>query len=471
MNFMHRVTYPWNRELIASLPKVRLHEHALSTIKPMRAWNIAKKHGLTERDPYTGLLRESLPAMSGFTRFSDLFRKTADGELPLDIGGYPIQSDHFALQYDLRRGDFDQFDRILAVIQGHRHPPGVIQTLDDLEEVLRAYLDRCLIDRCLYSELQINIGMSDALQGIGTPLDKRNAFLDTLKQLQDEYRGRVDFAFLHCFNKTAASGIGRTGEERGARAVDLLLHAHKRHPGLFVGMQSAGNERDESGWGDHLLPAYIEIRKAGLGAAAHAGEQIGVWHMLHTLLTLGCGVPLLHAEYRNEKDFHAALESEAKNILSAQNITSRLERLGHGCQAIEHPLALALVKKLGITLEVCPLMNLSLGMPIHRDENGKPHADGTPQRVHRIEDHPAYELMDKDVSITFSCDNESLGGGHLHEIYEALARGGLSFAQAAKSNLDGIRSSFAPADVRQRLEKATQEWLKMANSGSLAVQH
>lgn len=173
-----------------------------------------------------------------------------------------------------------------------------------------------------------------------------------------------------------------TTHDQAIEASIWLREAEKIVPGVFVGIESAGHEKDESGWPIHLKAGYEEIQKLGLGCEAHGGEGIGVEHMLDVVRTLP------------------------------------ITRLAHGFQVIEDEDAISEVKKKDITLIMMPLINLKLGACVHgvkdKDNNIIPKAKskgGEKCYITELHNHPFYELLRKyELKIALGSDNPCMGG-------------------------------------------------------------
>ena len=82
------------------------------------------------------------------------------------------------------------------------------------------------------------------------------------------------------------AGDDKTTHERTLEAAGWLEEAQKIVPNVFVGIESAGHEKDESGWPVHLKAGYERVHDLGLGCEAHGGEGIGVEHMLDVAKSL-----------------------------------------------------------------------------------------------------------------------------------------------------------------------------------------
>ncbi|MQA05391.1 MAG: adenosine deaminase [Streptosporangiales bacterium] len=117
-------------------------------------------------------------------------------------------------------------------------------------------------------------------------------------------------------------------------------------------------------------------------------------------------------------------------------------RVGHGIRAVEDHALVERLARDGVTLEVCPWSNVSLGV------YGKP------------ADVPLRRLYDAGVRIALGADDPLLFGPRLAEQY-ALARDELGFTDSELAELarQSVTGSAAPDDVRARLLAGIDDWL------------
>jgi adenosine deaminase len=117
-------------------------------------------------------------------------------------------------------------------------------------------------------------------------------------------------------------------------------------------------------------------------------------------------------------------------------------RLGHGVRSAEDPELLDRLVAAGVTLEVCPASNVSLGV------YAKPG------------DVPLRRLVDAGARVALGADDPLLFGSRLVEQYE-IARTVHGFTDAELAGLarGSIEGSAAPPDVRSRLLTAITAWL------------
>jgi adenosine deaminase len=203
----------------------------------------------------------------------------------------------------------------------------------------------------------------------------------------------------------ARSAAGATGVEIGlivaasrtrhpleARTLARLAARHAGDgPGQVVGFGLSNDER--RGVTAEFAPAFRIARQAGLVSVPHAGELLGAAHV---------------AEVVNEL---------------------RPNRLGHGVRAAEDRAVLDRLAASGITLELCPLSNVALGV------------------YPKVESVPVRTIMESGAAVSLSADDPLIFGSRLVDQYEALRSAhGLSdadLAALAKSSIAASRASDA----------------------------
>ena len=379
------------QDMIDDLPICDIHVHLPGVISPNIAWDLGVKNKLvTIEKKSNGKYSysngpNSLAVENPHEHYTDIFERS----FYLDDMGRVKN-----LRYNIGFESFKSFDRIMATIQGHRYPPGGIQTKDDMLFVLDKYLDECIRQKIFYTELQQNIKIAYLLFPNEKPENARKQlyllFQDVIKKYQNN---GVKLRFLHCFNKTQIAGEKKSTHERTLEAASWLEEAQKIAPGIFVGIESAGHEKDKTGWPIHLKAGYEKVKELGLGCEAHGGEGIGVEYMLDVVKTLP------------------------------------ITRLAHGFQILEDIDVIEYVKQSGITLIMMPVINLNLGLCLHVKEKNKgeyiPCAKTKGGKRIYIRDlwkHPFFELFRKHkMKITLSSDNPNIGGMPIKNIISTLA--------------------------------------------------
>ena len=209
---------------------------------------------------------------------------------------------------------------------------------------------------------------------------------------------------------TARTGVGigvvvaanRTRHPLDARALARLAGQYAGRG--VVGFGLSNDER--RGRAEDFEAAFRIARRAGLLSDPHGGELAGAGSVAACL-------DRLHAD-----------------------------RIGHGVRAVEDPALLARLAEAGVTLEVCPLSNVALGV------------------VERAADVPLAALRAAGVQVALGADDPLLFGGRLTAQY-AIARESLGCSDADLAELarGSVRASTAPAQVRERLLSGIDAWL------------
>jgi adenosine deaminase len=208
----------------------------------------------------------------------------------------------------------------------------------------------------------------------------------------------------------AATGVGiaviiaanRTRHPLDARTLARLAAQYAGRG--VVGFGLSNDER--RGRAEDFAPAFRIAARAGLLSDPHGGELSGPASVAACLDALGAG------------------------------------RIGHGVRAADDPALVDRIAHAGVTLEVCPMSNVRLGV------------FDKPEQV------PLRTLVDGGVRVALGADDPLLFGSRLVEQY-AVARDELGFDDAALAALarDSVRGSRAPDEVRRRLLAGIDDWL------------
>ena len=141
------------------------------------------------------------------------------------------------------------------------------------------------------------------------------------------------------------------------------------------------------------------------------------------------------------------LAPHAGELLGAASVSAALDRLhanriGHGVRSVEDPEVVKRLAATGITLEVCPSSNVSLGVA--------PDAAAVPVRA----------LFEAGVPVALGADDPLLFGRRLVTQYQ-IARDVHDFTPPELAELArmSVLGSVAPASVRTRLLAAIDTWL------------
>jgi len=208
----------------------------------------------------------------------------------------------------------------------------------------------------------------------------------------------------------AATGVGIgiiLGANRTRHPLDARTLARLAAQYAGRGVVGFGLSNDERrGPAQDFERAFRIADRAGLRLSPHAGELVGP-HSVQVSLDL------LHAD-----------------------------RIGHGVRAVEDPALVERLAKDEVTLEVCPVSNVALGVA--------PAATAVPVRV----------LFEAGVPIALGADDPLLFGPRLVSQYE-LARDVHGFTRPELAALArmSVTGSAAPAHVQARLLAGIDAWL------------
>ncbi|WP_100933950.1 hypothetical protein [Candidatus Chlamydia corallus] len=350
--------------IIKSLPKADIHVHLPGTITPQLAWILGLKNRFLKWSHNFWTDDRLLSPKNPHKKYSNIFRNFQDIR-------HEKEPNLSLLEFNIIDYDFNSFDRVMATVQGHRFPPGGIQNEEDLLLILNNYLQQCLNDNIIYTEVQQNIRLAHVLY---SSLSEKQARMNFYKVLfsasQMFYKHGITLRFLNCFNKTFSPKIN--SKEPAQEAVEWLKEVHSEFPGLFVGIQSAGAESSPGACPKLLASGYKNAYESGFGCEAHAGEGIGFRYLQNTINALP------------------------------------LHRIAHGFQAIENPDTIEDIRDRKLTLVMAPIINLILGATVHRYENN---IKINKRRITTLHEHPFFDLFRKHgLKIALSSDNPQMGG-------------------------------------------------------------
>ena len=159
-------------------------------------------------------------------------------------------------------------------------------------------------------------------------------------------------------------------------------------------------------------PHFTRARAEGLHSVPHAGETTGPQTVWDALRLLGA------------------------------------ERIGHGTSSAQDPVLLAHLAQTGIPLEVCPSSNLAT------------------RAVASLEEHPLRAFVEAGLTVTINSDDPPMFGTSLNREY-ALAADLLGLDEAGLADLarTAVRASFAPEDVKKRIEYEIDAHLAASTEG------
>ncbi|WP_412543821.1 adenosine deaminase [Longispora sp. K20-0274] len=190
----------------------------------------------------------------------------------------------------------------------------------------------------------------------------------------------------------------RRSVDRAWRSLDLAER--------YAGVVAVGLAGDEAFPGDPFVEVFAAARDRGVHVVHHAGEACGPASIRQAV---GAG---------------------------------RTERIGHGITILDDPDLVAEVRERGLALEVCPSSNVALGF------------------ARTLADHPLPRLRDAGLLVTINTDIPSLIGTPLASEYSRVRDAfGYDDRVVAELARNGVRASFAPDAVRDRILADIDAWL------------
>ena len=266
----------------------------------------------------------------------------------------------------------------------------VLRTPDDVRRLLRETAEDERAEGSGWLEIQVDpSGYATMFGGITTTLE---LVLDAARAATE--RTGVGIGIVVAANRTKhpldAKTLARLARQyAGAGVCGFGLSNDERR----------GRARDFEG-------AFRIARRAGLLSDPHGGELVGPESVRECLDELGA------------------------------------DRIGHGVRAADDPRLAERIARDGVTLEVCPASNVSLGV------------------AERAADVPVRRLLDSGVRLALGADDPLLFGSRLLRQYE-LARDVYGFGDPEIAELArmSVHGSAAPEDTRKRLLADIDAWL------------
>jgi adenosine deaminase len=130
---------------------------------------------------------------------------------------------------------------------------------------------------------------------------------------------------------------------------------------------------------------------------------------------------------------HAGETGICENILESIRLL-HADRIGHGVYAYKDRYTMDYLIQNQIPLEMCPMSNLNTGI------------------VNSYEEHPIKRYFDEGVNITLNTDNRTVSDVTLTDEYVSLITKQLfTLDEVVRVIKNGIRSSFAPEDVKKNI--------------------
>ena len=271
----------------------------------------------------------------------------------------------------------------------------VLRTEEDVRRLVHEAAEDDKRDGSRWLEIQVDpSGYAARFGGI-------TAFTDLVLDAVDEARRDVGIGMA------VVIAANRTRHPLDARTLARLAAQYAGRGVVGFGLSNderRGNTRE-------FAPAFRIAEQAGLLLVPHGGELLGAD-------SARLCVEELHAE-----------------------------RLGHGIRAVEDPDLLDLVVSRGITLEVCPVSNVALG--VYSDLSSVPLPD----------------LMAAGASIALGADDPLLFGSQLAGQYATMrAAHELTDDQLADLARSSIHASRAPEEDKSSWLGEIDDWLGMMST-------
>lgn len=266
----------------------------------------------------------------------------------------------------------------------------VLRTEDDVRRLVREAAVDDAADGSVWTEIQVDpSGYAARFGGV-------TAFTDLVL---DAVRDAAETAGIGMGVVIAAN---RTRHPLDARTLARLAAQYAGRGVYGFGLSNDERRGDTSAFG----PAFAIAERAGLASVPHGGELLGPAHVTQCL-----------------------------DHLSP-------DRLGHGVRSAEDPRVLERIADAGITLEVCPSSNVSLGV------------------YETLEEVPVRTLMEAGIGVSLGSDDPLLFGSRLAGQYSVLrAAQEFSDAELAELARGSINGSLAPDEIKKPALAGIDAWL------------
>ena len=228
----------------------------------------------------------------------------------------------------------------------------------------------------------------------------------------------------------ALGAIVRSALE-GPRVIDAILAACP--PGMTVRVFMGMRHNEYSGLGKEIIEDSLSWKDL-TGLDLHGPEYLPL-------------EPWTADVWKRARQVGKYNKAHAGEIMPASFVRRCVEelavtRIEHGVRAIEDPTVLTLLKERNITLDVCPISNVKLGV----------------EGISSYPDHPIQRLSQAGIPCTINTDDPFLFGNTLTEEYCALHQhfqyDGRSMGQFAKN---GFKVAITDENTRSR-------WLEALDS-------
>ena len=265
----------------------------------------------------------------------------------------------------------------------------VLRTEDDVRRLVTEAAIDDAADGSVWTEIQVDPS------GYGARFDGITNFTDLVL---DAVREAGETAGIGMSVVIAAN---RTRHPLDARTLARLAAQYAGRGVCGFGLSNDERRGDTAAFG----PAFAIAERAGLASVPHGGELRGADHVTQCL-------DHLHPK-----------------------------RLGHGVRSAEDPRVLDRIANAGITLEVCPTSNVSLGV------------------YETLEEVPVRTLTEAGVQVSLGSDDPLLFGSRLDGQY-AVLRAAQEFTDDELADLarGSIRGSNASDDIKAKALSGIDDW-------------
>lgn len=293
-------------------------------------------------------------------------------------------------------------------LPGHERGPEGLRdayVFRSFHDFLRLYIavSRCLVSVQDVRDVVVDLARRHAAMGVRyaevtfTPLTHRTRGITADVLWAGLALGRAEAQAQHGVVYRWVFDVVRSLPHQAEATVDFALGMDARDPGSVVGVGVGGPEADHYPM-EAIGRAFDRAREAGLRSLPHAGENAGAASMWTAVRRLGA------------------------------------DRIGHGVRCLEDPALVEHLREHDITLEVCPLSNVALGV------------------VPAIEDHPLPTLLQAGLSITLASDDPPMFGTDLLREYAACIEAfGWDDDTVRAVVRNGIERSYAPPELKAQL--------------------
>lgn len=291
-------------------------------------------------------------------------------------------------------GDFSDFLRVYDLVSS------VIQTEEDISDVVYDYLKRSHIQGGIYTELMVSPEHFNKATKVFSQSGKDSPSIRAKSLSYTQVIRAVSKAITQAKKDfdIEARIIIVILRHKGVKAANKLLDTVIKHPHPYVrGINLAGDDIHYPA--GQFKAIYDKARKHGLKLSAHMGEHTG------------------------SKDIETAL-------------AMKLDRIGHGLSVIQDKTMMKQFKRSGIGIEVCPSSNIDGGNGIFKSLNT----------------HPLKTMLKEGLFVAISTDDPSFLHTNIQDEYRQVQQAyHLSKKQMLKLCENSIRMSFAEPALKRKL--------------------